>query len=464
MINTIRINKSVAILSVVFLCAFSLNAQTATKTILANSPISSKDTQKEIEPLTIGDKVPDIEIDNIINYSTSKARLSDFKGKLIIIDFWGKYCSSCITALPKIDSLQKIYQDKLQVITVTQLGTKEEILNVLKRYKKTENLKLPIVITDNTLSSYFPYQLVSHVVWIDGKGIVKAITGTEYITSENIKDVIEGEEINWPVKKDIFEYDYKKPFLDFAQKEIVKPDFLYSSAFTGHLEGISPPQGRIEDTVSQTAKISFYNESLLSLSQMALEYRTGAKPKNFVLEVKDTTRYIRDNTEYFAEWAKKNTYCYSLTVPFSLTEMESEQVIKNDLMRWLNIMGINVKKEKRLVKCLTLVQITNDEKLILPKSSKQNTGFKEFDSRKHLISSSISDLIERIDKSTSSIYKVFNETCIADDRKIDMVLKINSFQDIPALKKELQRYGLDLISDEREMEMYVVTEKGFETK
>lgn len=460
---TIRINKSVAILSVVFLCALSLNAQTAAKTILANS-LSSKDTQKEIEPLTIGDKVPDIEIDNIINHSTSKARLSDFKGKLIIIDFWGKYCSSCIAALHQIDSLQKIFRDKMQVITVTQMGTREEIIKVLQRYRKTKNLKLPIVISDNKLSKYFPHQLVSHVVWIDGNGLVKGITGTEYITAQNIQTILSGVNVSWPVKKDVFDYDYEKPFLDFTQKEIAEPAFLYYSAFTGHWEGVSLPGGRIEDSAKQIAKITFCNETLLALSKLTLDNPISARPKDFILEVKDKSRYVWDEKEYFTEWAKKNTYCYSLTVPLSLTKKEAEQVMKNDLSRWLNIMGISVKSERRLIKCLILVRATSDEKLIRSKKVEPNTGIKEIDKGKYLYQSTISDLVENINETTPSIPRVIVETGIPGDLKIDMALKINSFLDLPVLKKELQCYGLDLIPEEREVEVYVLTEKGFETK
>lgn len=38
--------------------------------------------------LTIGDTLPDVEINNIVNYKAKSVKASDFKGKLLILDFW----------------------------------------------------------------------------------------------------------------------------------------------------------------------------------------------------------------------------------------------------------------------------------------------------------------------------------------------------------------------------------------
>ena len=64
----------------------------------------------EIKPLKIGDKVPDIEFKNIINYKSKTARLSDFKGKLVILDFWGTWCTSCIAAFPKMEESKGVWR------------------------------------------------------------------------------------------------------------------------------------------------------------------------------------------------------------------------------------------------------------------------------------------------------------------------------------------------------------------
>lgn len=294
--------------------------------------------------LSIGDKMPNVKIKNVLYYPRQDIDISDFKGKLIILDFWGKYCSSCLAVLPRIQKLQEEFNGQLQVITVADHATKEDLQRTLQRYKPTQNLRLPVVLNDVLLKQYFPHQLVSHVVWIGGDGIVKAITGTEYVTKENISKLLNKEKIDWPVKKDVFQFDYKKPFVSFSQPEVVKPSFLFTSSFSGYLDGVSPPIGRQVDSANATATISFYNHSILSFCRMAIDYGGGGKD-DLILQVKDSSRYIRKKSEYYTEWARKYAYCYSITLPITISEKESVLIVKEDILRWLNVLGVYVRKE-----------------------------------------------------------------------------------------------------------------------
>lgn len=68
-------------------------------------PILSPAQSTSILPLTIGDKVPDIVLNHVINYKAGDIKLSDFKGKLVILDFWSSWCGACIALFPHMDSL-----------------------------------------------------------------------------------------------------------------------------------------------------------------------------------------------------------------------------------------------------------------------------------------------------------------------------------------------------------------------
>lgn len=68
--------------------------------------------------INIGDHIPDIAITNLINYPTSTARIADFKGKLLILDFWATWCSPCIAMIPKMDSLQKEFTGRIQFLPI----------------------------------------------------------------------------------------------------------------------------------------------------------------------------------------------------------------------------------------------------------------------------------------------------------------------------------------------------------
>ena len=44
--------------------------------------------------------------------------LSDFRGKWVILDFWGTWCPWCIKGFPKLKEAYSTYKDKLEVIGI----------------------------------------------------------------------------------------------------------------------------------------------------------------------------------------------------------------------------------------------------------------------------------------------------------------------------------------------------------
>jgi len=171
--------------------------------ILCISATTTKAQSAEsITPLTIGDKVPDVVLKNMLFYKDSTANISDFKGKLLILDFMSVFCLSCMKALPRIDSLQKRYGDKIQVLLITP-NKKEGIEDAFKRTKLADKLNLPIVPRGSDLKKYYSHKIISHIVWIDQSGITKAITHSDYIQAKNIESMLKNSRVDWPVKKDI---------------------------------------------------------------------------------------------------------------------------------------------------------------------------------------------------------------------------------------------------------------------
>jgi thiol-disulfide isomerase/thioredoxin len=69
-----------------------------------------------------GRVAPDLELPDT---SGVTRKLSDLKGKVILIDFWGTWCQPCIRELPYLESLAKTYEGKdLQILGVA-LETKK---------------------------------------------------------------------------------------------------------------------------------------------------------------------------------------------------------------------------------------------------------------------------------------------------------------------------------------------------
>jgi thiol-disulfide isomerase/thioredoxin len=164
-------------------------------TILTISLVSCKKENKIAE---LGKQVPNYTFKNILNSKESEMSIQDLKGKTVILEFWATWCSPCIPAMKKLDSLQKKFEDKIEIITISAERNEQ-----LEKFIKSSNTSLRIV-SDSTHTANFKYKTIPHSIIIDKNGIVRAITSPENINVNVIENLISNNEIELDLKDDFY--------------------------------------------------------------------------------------------------------------------------------------------------------------------------------------------------------------------------------------------------------------------
>ena len=63
-------------------------------------------------------------------------KLSDHKGKIVIIDFWATWCPPCRRGIPDLVEIQKKYQEDVLIIGISlDTETKPDVVPFIKQYK-----------------------------------------------------------------------------------------------------------------------------------------------------------------------------------------------------------------------------------------------------------------------------------------------------------------------------------------
>jgi peroxiredoxin len=71
----------------------------------------------ELRPLTAGMVGPDF---NLIDAKGRNVSLSEFRGKVVLLDFWQTWCSPCVEEIPYLRTLQKKYEGQgLAIVGIT---------------------------------------------------------------------------------------------------------------------------------------------------------------------------------------------------------------------------------------------------------------------------------------------------------------------------------------------------------
>ena len=115
-----------------------------------------------------GDKAPDFSLKSV---EGKTIKLSDYKGKVVIIDFWATWCGPCRRGIPDLVSIQKEFKDDLVIIGISLDAekTKKDVPGFVKSY----SINYPIVYGDEkVVMAYGGIQSIPTAFVVDKKGNV----------------------------------------------------------------------------------------------------------------------------------------------------------------------------------------------------------------------------------------------------------------------------------------------------
>jgi thiol-disulfide isomerase/thioredoxin len=157
----------------------------------------------------LGKPAPDFKGEFCLNGKPIK--LSDLKGKVVLLDFWAVWCGPCVATFPHLREWHKEYKDKgLELVGVTtyfekfafdrksgkleeaqQDLTKDQEQEMLKAFAAHHKLEYRLMVLSqkemNEVSDVYKVEGIPQAVLIDRKGVVRMVkVGAE---KENVEDL-----------------------------------------------------------------------------------------------------------------------------------------------------------------------------------------------------------------------------------------------------------------------------------
>ena len=196
-------------------------------------------------------------------------RLSDYKGKVVLINLWASWCAPCRVELPELVKLQKMYEARgLQIVGVTYPDDgQSDVRRIARRF----NLNYPVLFgTPELLEAYQIGEILPATVVVDRDGKIR----------DRILGILEPEEFTQKIA----------PLLDTTDKQKLTLQSLKSPAASGSGEPnlYTATDGRVfltwtETTESKGHRLRF---SILEKENWS-EPRTIAEGSNWLVNWAD---------------------------------------------------------------------------------------------------------------------------------------------------------------------------------
>ena len=121
-------------------------------------------------PLQQGAPAPTFQLDSMAG---TPVTLNQFKGKVVLINFWASWCGPCRKEMPILEQLQKQYQSRgFTMVGVNVEPNSTDAVNWLK----ATPVSFPILFDrDSTVSKLYQVQGMPNTVIVDRKGNVRFI-------------------------------------------------------------------------------------------------------------------------------------------------------------------------------------------------------------------------------------------------------------------------------------------------
>ncbi|SDF45760.1 Thiol-disulfide isomerase or thioredoxin [Mucilaginibacter pineti] len=437
--------------------------------------IGTNSVNAQTNEILVGHQMPEVKMNSVLNYKNADVNISDFKGKLLILDFWATYCAPCVSMFGRTDSLQKIFNGKIQFLSVTKEPARK-VQPFLDRMYRMNKIKPISVVGDTILSRYFYYASIPYYVWINSNGKVIATTDADEITAENIESVINGKSASFENRRDIRRkaIDYTKSLFVVSDNFVLKdssrkrevlqrPDILSYSIATRWIDNA---QGGFSFDPDH---FNGFNVSIDYLYRMSydLYYYASAIPGAFdsqtthVFEMPDSllnkitvpdNSPINGNSAKTIEWGKKYGASYEIVFPKGISWKEKIKQIKSDLDRYFAIpMGFEVVVEKRTDTNTTALKILNGSKL-------STVGGRSFEKHDRYFYSQQNEPLATLIRTMNSYFLQGAKTTIVNktnfEKKVDLQLNCD-MTNLNEVNKELLKFGLSLIKEPTAIDVLV---------
>jgi peroxiredoxin len=140
----------------------------------------------------MGSRVPAVgttaEDFRLVDLKGKQQSLSQYRGKVVLVNFWATWCKPCTTEMPAMQSTyDKLHEKGFVVLAINELEDETRVREHINQYGHT----FPVLMDrDNKVANQFGVFGLPVSVFIDEKGVVREYIKGGLLTEQVILDTV----------------------------------------------------------------------------------------------------------------------------------------------------------------------------------------------------------------------------------------------------------------------------------
>jgi cytochrome c biogenesis protein CcmG, thiol:disulfide interchange protein DsbE len=136
--------------------------------VFAGGPVLSDPNRPRSQPPMVGSAAPDFAINST---SAEIIRLSDFKGRPVVINFWATWCTPCREEMPLFEKYAQKTEGRLVWLGVNE----EEGIEIVTQFVQELELSFPILLdSDGRAAQSYYVRSFPATFFVDAEGMLRA--------------------------------------------------------------------------------------------------------------------------------------------------------------------------------------------------------------------------------------------------------------------------------------------------
>ncbi|WP_455379607.1 redoxin domain-containing protein [Petrachloros mirabilis] len=151
---------------------------------------------------SMGSRVPvvgtPVEDFQLVDLNGNQQRLSQYRGKVVLLNFWATWCKPCTTEMPAMQTTyDKLRDQGFVVLAVNELEDEAKVRQHIKEHGHT----FPVLLDrDNKVANQFGVFGLPVSVFIDEQGVAQEYIKGGLLTEQKIYDVVARIQKQEPIK------------------------------------------------------------------------------------------------------------------------------------------------------------------------------------------------------------------------------------------------------------------------